>query len=56
MSRIDRPYLFICFIFFLVGGRGGGVSVYSKIQVEGKDTNQLSMIALRLLKEAAMQE
>ena len=35
---------------------GGRLSIYSKIQVEEKDTNQLSMIALTLLKEAAMQE
>lgn len=58
MSR--RPVLFIFYLFiffFLVGRRGGGrLFVNSKIQVEEKDTKQLSMIALRLLKEAAMQE
>ena len=57
MSRIDLFYLFFIYLYFFPGGgREGRLSVYSKIQVEEKDTNQLSMIALRFLKEAAMQE
>ena len=40
----DRPALFILFVFVFFSCRGGGggggrLSVYSKIQVEEKDTN-----------------
>ena len=43
MSRIDLLYLFyLYFCFSLVGG--GGVSVYSKIQVEETKTIQIKVV------------
>ena len=44
MSRIDLLYLcYLYFCFSLVGG-GGGVSVYSKIQVEETKTIQIKVV------------